>query len=295
MIKKEKSLDTLERKIFPYLLIAPNMLIFLLFIAIPAVYGMFLSFTDWNGFSNYNFIGLKNYITVIKDTKFWDSFIRTVIYVCCALPFILTIPLFLANLMIKEIRCKGLFRALLYWPAMISYVIVGISFKFIFGDNTGVINFLLQTVGLQKVDWLTNGTTAMIVVILATIWSRSGFYMITYMTGLQNIPVSYYEASEIDGANSFQRFIWVTLPQLRPTSFLVLILGFIDLFKAYGLVLSLTGGGPGVSTKFVVQYVYDKAFGGEQKMGYASALSMVLLVVMAIFALLQFKVNDREE
>lgn len=289
--QKKRKIGSLEMKLFPYFLIAPNLIIFFAFIAVPACFGLYYSLNQWTGIGQPVFIGIANYARAFADTKFWQSFGRTLVYVGISLPFIMVVPLFLANLMIKQIRGKGFFRAIFYWPSMISYIIVGISFKFMFGDNTGVINFFLELLGKTKVEWLTNGPTAMFVVILATIWARSGFYMVTYMSGLQSIPVSYYEAAEVDGATPTQRFFKITLPLLRPTTFLVLILSFIDLFKAYGLVLSLTGGGPGVSTKFVVQYIYDMAFSGKREMGYASALSMILLIVMAIFTLLQFKIN----
>lgn len=279
-----------SKKIFPYILIAPNALIFAIFIVIPACCGFYFSLTEWKGIGTPEFIGLANYVKVFEDAKFWKSFIRTCIYVVLSLPLIMVIPLMLASLMVKEIRYRGFFRAAFYWPTMISYIVVGISFKFLFGDNTGVINFLITLVGGNKVEWLTDSTMAMLVVVLATVWCRSGFYMVNYISGLQSVPLSYYEAAKVDGASSVQQFFYITLPLIKPTSFLVMILGLIDLFKAYGLVISLTGGGPGTATKFVVQYVYEKAF-RQQEMGYASALSMVLLVVMAGFTILQFKAN----
>ena len=294
-IKKKQGVTSLEMKLFPYLLILPNLFIFATFIAVPALFGAYFSLNKWSGMSAPVFVGLDNYVRAFHDVKFWQSFGRTLVYVLISLPFIMGIPLFLANLMIKEIRAKGMFRAIFYWPSMISYIIVGISFKFMFGDNTGIINYLLSLMGKAKVEWLTQGSTAMFVVILATIWARTGFYMVTYISGLQSIPLSYYEAAEVDGANPVQRFFKITLPLLKPTTFLVLILSFIDLFKAYGLVLALTKGGPGTSTKFVVQYIYEAAFDGKREMGYASALSMILLVVMATFTLLQFKVNKGGE
>lgn len=280
----------MERKIFPYLLIAPNALIFIIFIVIPACFGFYFSLTEWKGIGAPEFIGVANYVKAFGDAKFWRSFSRTSLYVVASLPLIMIVPLMLANLMVKEIRGRGFFRAAFYWPSMISFIVVGISFKFIFGDNTGIVNYLLSVFNGFRVEWLTNQTTAMLVVVLATVWCRSGFYMVTYISGLQSVPLSYYEAARVDGASSIQQFRYITLPLIKPTTFLVMILGLIDLFKAYGLVISLTNGGPGTATKFVVQYVYEKAF-RQQEMGYASALSMILLVVMACFTVMQFKVN----
>ena len=290
MKTKKKSLSSLEMKVFPYLLIAPNALIFGLFIALPALFGFGFSLTQWSGMGDPSFIGLANYGKLFGDAKFWQAMGRTCLYVAISLPLIMAIPLFLANLLVKEIRCRGFFRAAFYWPSMISYIVVGISFKFIFGDNTGVINYLLEVFGGQKVPWLTDSTMALIVVIMATVWSRAGFYMITYMSGLQSIPDSYYEAAEVDGASAPRKFFSITLPLLKPTTFLVMMLALIDLFKAYGLVIALTKGGPGASTKFAVQYIYEQAF-EKLNLGYASALSMVLFFIMAMFTLVQFKVN----
>ena len=277
-------------KIFPYILIAPNALIFILFIAVPAVFGFYFSLTEWKGIGEPVFVGFANYVRAFHDAKFLQSLLRTSIYVLISLPLVMALPLILASLMVREFHLRGFFRAAYYWPSMISYIVAGISFKFIFGDNTGIINYLITLFGGGKVEWLTNPFNAMLVVVLANLWSRAGFYMVLYISGLQSISTSYYEAANIDGATNTQQFFYITLPMLKPTTFMVLILGLIDLFKAYGLVISLTGGGPGAATKFVVQYIYEKAF-SEFSMGYASALSMIMLVVMAIFTISQFKLN----
>lgn len=291
MTKRVKSYSgSLEMKVFPYVLVLPNLFIFVAFIAVPAVFGLYYSLTSWKGIGDPTFIGFANYVKLIGDAKFWASLGRTVTYVLITLPLIMSFPLLIAHLMVQNIRGRGFFRAAFYWPSMISYIVVGISFKFIFGDNTGIINYLLELCGLKAVGWLTGDATAMFVVILATVWSRTGFYMVTYISGLQSIPESYYEAAEVDGATRWQSFCRITLPLLRPTTFLVMMLGLIDLFKAYGLVVSLTDGGPASATKFIVQFIYEKAF-NEMTLGYASALSMVMLLIMAVFTILQFALN----
>ena len=287
---KKKGIISWKRKVFPYILIAPNSAIFLLFILIPAINGIRYSLSDWEGIGVPEFVGFENYLKAFQDTKFWDSMLNTCIYTIFALPLIIIVPLLLANLMIQEFRGKGLFRAVFYWPSMISYIVVGVSFKFIFGDASGIVNYLLTQLGMGRVDWLTQNGTAMGVVVLATVWSRAGFYMVIFMAGLQSISVSYYEAADVDGANVFQKFFRITLPLIRPTTLFALILGLIDLFKAYGLVISLTGGGPAGATKFIVQYIYERAF-SEFNMGYACTLSIILMVVLGIFTGIQFAIN----
>ena len=277
---------SVEMKVFPYLLVLPNLLIFGLFIAMPAFFGLYYSLTDWNGIGEPVFVGLKNYGKAFADARFIASFTRTCWYVLITLPFLVTVPLFLANLMVKELHGRAFFRAVFYWPTMISTIVIGLSFKFLFGD-VGVINYLLTSAGLSKIDWLTQAGTATAVLMLANVWSRAGFYMVNYIAGLQSISPSLYEAAQIDGASKTQQFFRITLPMLRPTTFLVLILGMIDLFKVYGLVVSFTNGGPGGATRFVVQFIYEKAF-RELNLGYASALSMLMLAVMAVVTVLQF-------
>lgn len=288
--QKKTSITSTEMKIFPYLLILPNLLIFTIFIAVPAVFGVYYSMTDWGGIGEMNFIGFANYTKLFQDTRFWISLRQTFIYAVIALPLIMAIPLLLATQVVKNIRCKSMFRAVFYWPSMISYIVVGLLFQFIFGDSTGVINYLLSRVGIQGVSWFTGDFTAMVVVILASVWSRSGFYMVTFISGLTSIDDTYYEAADVDGASNFNKFWSITLPLLKPTMFLVMILGFIDLFKQYGLVRTLTNGGPAGATKFAVQYIYEEAF-QRFDLGYASALSMVLLVILAALTLFQFRVN----
>lgn len=288
---KRSSIASTEMKIFPYVMIAPNLLIFLIFIAVPAVFGLVYSLTDWGGIGELNFIGFSNYAELFTDHRFWISMRQTFLYAIISLPLIMVVSLLLATLLVKSIHGRGFFRAVFYWPSMISYIVVGLLFQFIFGDSTGIINYLLSTVGLPEVTWFTNSITAMAVVVLATVWSRTGFYMVTFISGLQSIDDTYYEAAEVDGASPMRKFFSITLPLLKPTMFLVMILSFIDLFKQYGLVITMTNGGPAGATKFAVQYIYEEAF-QKFRLGYASALSMVTMLILAILTLLQFKLNN---
>ena len=288
---KRSSIASTEMKIFPYVMIAPNLLIFLIFIAVPAVFGLVYSLTDWGGIGELNFIGFSNYAELFTDHRFWISMRQTFLYAIISLPLIMVVSLLLATLLVKSIHGRGFFRAVFYWPSMISYIVVGLLFQFIFGDSTGIINYLLSTMGLPEVTWFTNSITAMAVVVLATVWSRTGFYMVTFISGLQSIDDTYYEAAEVDGASPMRKFFSITLPLLKPTMFLVMILSFIDLFKQYGLVITMTNGGPAGATKFAVQYIYEEAF-QKFRLGYASALSMVTMLLLAILTLLQFKLNN---
>lgn len=282
---------TWKRKIFPYLLILPNTLIFACFILVPAICGLYYSMTSWKGIGEAKFTGLANYVKLLNDNKYWTSLGRTAVYAVIALPLIMIVSLLLAELMVQNIRGKGIFRAIIYWPAMISYIVVGVAFRFLFGDSTGIINYILELFGHGKVEWLMDARHALAVVIIATVWNCAGYYMIMFMSGLNSIPLSYYEAAKVDGSSPVQSFFRITIPLIRPTIFLVMMLGFLNLFKAYGLVISLTGGGPASATKFVVQYVYETAF-SQTNMGYACTESIVLMVILAVFTVLQFRASN---
>lgn len=280
--------DKFKRRLAPYLFVLPNLVIFFTFIIVPAFVGLLYSFTDYDGLSNLNFIGIENYIEVFTSAEYWRIFGNTFIYAFGVVPLIYIGALGIAMLLIKEIKAKGLFRAIFYWPTMISFIIVGLTWKWIFGDSFGVLNYMLELFGLTPVNWLSDPIFAKISVIVGTVWARIGFFMVIFMAGLQSIPTSYYEAAQIDGASRSKMFWNITLPLLKPTSLLVLILLLIESFKAYPLILALTGGGPAKATTFVVQYIYEYGF-TKGELGYASAMSVVLFVVIATFTIIQFR------
>lgn len=282
--------ENMKRGLVPYLFILPNFIIFLIFVVIPAIYGLVYSFTNYDGLSEMKFIGLKNYISIFKDAEFWSVLGKTSLYAVIVVPLIFVFSLMIANYLIKEIRFKGIIRAIFYWPTMVSFIIVGFTWKWMLGDNFGIVNYFLNLSGHASVKWLTSGFTASIAVIVATLWCRIGFYMIIFIGGLQSIPTSYYEAAHIDGATKSQVFAAITLPLLKPTSLMVVILSVIDAFKSYPLILALTGGGPAKSTTYLVQYIYQ--FGFERyEIGYASAMSVILFVLLGTFTAIQFKIN----
>ncbi|MBE3578615.1 MAG: sugar ABC transporter permease [Caldanaerobacter subterraneus] len=288
-MEKSYTMYKLEKKLIPYLFLLPNLLIFGIFVIFPAFFGLYYSFTNFDGLFKMDFIGFKNYINIFHDTLFWHSFLRTTIYALVVVPLIYVGALGTAILLTQKIILKGIFRAIIYWPTMVSFIVVGLIWKWIFGDSFGVLNYFLELIGKQPIPWLSNGFFANITVIIATLWSRIGFYMVIFLAALESIPTVYYEAADIDGASPIRKFFNITLPLLKPTSLLVIILSLIDAFKAFPLILALTGGGPGRDTTYVVQHIYQFAF-IKTKMGYASAMSVILFLVIAVLTWLQFKV-----
>ena len=175
---------------------------------------------------------------------------------------------------------------------MISYIVVGISFKFIFGDNTGIINYLLELFGQAKIGWLTENATAMAVVILATVWSRSGCYMITYISGLQSIPESYYEAAEVDGASKGKQFFKITLPMLSPTFVFLITTTIISTFSTYDLIKLMTQGGPRNSSNLLVYWIYETGY-LHFNVGKAMAGGVMLLLFIGVISIANFSVMNK--
>lgn len=298
MTKKIKKVKGVEHKqrVVPYLFLAPNLLIFSIFIILPALIGLMYSFTDVTlfTFDGFKFIGLKNYINLASNKYFITAFANTVKVVLVAVPLMYFFSLALAMIIVQPLKAKGLFRAIYYWPVMISAIVVGIMWNWILAGNFSIFNALLQSLGLEAMKTLTNPTFAWWSMIFAVIWSRAGYYMIIFMAALLSIPESLYEAAEIDGANKLQKFLHITYPSLRAARLMVFILTTMELFKLYPLVVTLTGGGPHRATYLNVQYIYEVAF-KEYQVGSASAMSMLMLLFVTIFASINFFLSKRGE
>ncbi|NGP46430.1 sugar ABC transporter permease [Bacillaceae bacterium SIJ1] len=280
-----------EKKWIPYAFLLPNMLIFAIFVGLPAIFGVVYAFTEWNGLSDPVFIGIENFVTIFTDDEFWSMLVRTMLYVIFVVPLTVMSALALAWLLTRGLKGSGFFRAVFFLPVMISFIVSGLIWNWILQTDTGLINFLLNTMNIGSVEWLSNSFFANLSVVMVTIWSRVGFFMLIFVAGLQSISPALYEAAEIDGAGPWKKFLKVTIPMLRPITLLVIILSFIEFFKTFALVVSLTGGGPINATTYYVQYTYDTAF-ELGNFGLGSALSLVLFVIMAIVTLVQWKVSN---
>jgi alpha-1,4-digalacturonate transport system permease protein len=173
-------------------------------------------------------------------------------------------------------------------------IAVGIAWRFILGDEMGILNYVLRNTGNQAIPWLTDGRLAMMSVIFVSVWAGSGYYMVIFISGLQAIPTELYEAATIDGSSHWKTFWLITIPLLKSTLLVVIVLSTIASFKAYELIFAMTKGGPGYATKFIVQQVYQVAF-MEDKMGYASAMSIVLMLVIGVFTALQFVFSGKDQ
>lgn len=291
MSKSHKTANKLEKKewLSGYLFILPNFIGFLVFIAIPVIMGLIISFTDYNGFNQFNFIGIKNYIKMFNDDFFKTSLWNNIVYTVTSVPLTLLASLLLALALNKEIKGEGIFKTIYFFPTITSMVAIGIIWSLIFHPSKGPVNQFLLSMGVENPPkWLASSKTALMTVVFVVVWKNAGYYMIMFMGGLKNIPYHLYEAAEIDGANGWQKFCNVTWPMLSPTTFMVTILSIISSFQVFDIISVMTEGGPGRSTNVLVYRIYEEGF-GNLRFGYASAMAYFLFLIILFITLIQFK------
>lgn len=273
------------KKYVPYLFILPAMVILLLFFFIPFFETIILSFKDFsNDIYNPTWIGLGNYISLLKSKEFYQVTINTFIYLIAAVPILATIPLFLAILINQKIRGLTLYKVLIYLPVVVSIVVVAIAFKWLYAQQ-GILNFIVQSLGLQSIGWLTDPNVAIYSVVLVTIFKGIGYYMMIYLSALMSAPRDLYEATEVDGANAIQKHLTVTIPHLMPTIALVTTISSISALKVFAEIYVMTRGGPLNSTKTIVYYIYERAF-ENLDLSVASAAAVILLIIVMVFSVI---------
>lgn len=279
----------LGEKAFPYLMVAPAVILFTLFAVYPFVQGIILSFFRWDGLSEMQPVGWQNYQNVLADTAYWTAIKRTFFYA-----FVVTIGknvlgFALAKLLVDKIFAKGFFRTITYMPVTFSYVVCGLLWAWIFNPNFGLLNSFLRLVGLDQLilGWLSDPKVALWSVMWVDIWRWAGFHMVLYLAGLQAIPKDYYEAAEIDGASRLTQFFKITVPQLNSVIVLNILMAVTGaLVSNYDIVNVMTGGGPFNSTEVALTYIYKNAF-RFYNLGGASTMSVLLFLMTLIFGIIQ--------
>ena len=273
--------------------LAPNLLLFLVFMLIPIGMGIVMGFFKWDGYNPAEFIGFKNFFRLFSDSGFRSSLGITFYYTLLTVPATMVLALFFAMLLTREIRGKGVFRALVFFPYIASIVAVSIVWQFLYNADAGPINEALRAVGIENPPrWTSSKDTALIAVAVMNIWRTVGYYMVIFVAGILTIPPSLYEAAHIDGAGVWQRFRRVTLPMLSPTTFFVLVIAIINSFQAFTPIYVMTGGGPGSATQVLVFRIYEEAF-VNSVFGYASAQAVVLFLIVLAFTIFQFKWQEK--
>jgi len=268
--------------------VAPYVILFLLFRIGPAIAGGLLSLGKYSLNGSVSWVGLENFQRLFADPLFWNSLKVTVIYTVIAVPLILLVSLGMAQLCMTSIRGIKIYRALYFLPVVTSLVTSSVIRRWMYSD-TGPINWLIGLFGIGPIPFL--GSEAMVLPSLAMMaaWSRFGFDMLVLLAGLLAIPAEYSEAAMVDGANAWQRFVHVTLPQLKPALFFVVILELIQSFQVFDVIYVMTGGGPGRASYALVFFIYDQGFHYFQ-FGYASAAGVVLFVITLAISLWQRRV-----
>ena len=262
--------------------IAPALILLGIFLFYPIAYLLYLSFTaDSFTVDGIRWIGMGNYLRLFTDADFWQVIGNTVYFAIATVIPTIIIPLGLAAVLNRSLALRGFFRAAYFIPSITSLVAVGLGFRWLF-QTEGPVNELLITIGLNPIPWLSSTVWAMPVIILLSTWKQIGFNLVVFLGGLQTIPQSRYEAAELDGANGWAKFWYITIPGLRPTIIFAIVTTTIFTLRSFEQVYVITGGGPLNSTNLLVYYIYEQAF-ARFEFGYAAAAATVLLVVTSVF------------
>ncbi|MCF8260896.1 MAG: sugar ABC transporter permease [Melioribacteraceae bacterium] len=269
--------------------LTPTVIIFLTFILFPVVFSFYLSFHEWNMFSNEaTFVGFDNYTKMFQSEEFWSVLKNTGIFTFGTVPLNMALSLVVAIALNKKIKGKKFLRTAFFAPVIISPVAAAVIWRWIYDPNYGLLNYGISFLGVGSVNWLNDPTAAMFALIIMSVWKTFGINMVLFSAGLQGIPETYYEAAKIDGAGKWAQFWKITLPLLAPTTFFIMIMSMISSFQVFDLVYVLTSGGPLGSTKVLVFFVYEYAFKFFE-MGYASAAAYVLFVILIVLTMIQVR------
>jgi len=273
-----------------WLFLVPNIVLLGLFVFVPIVWAVVISFQETNGFGVGEFVGMANYERLVSDPLFWRSAANTLLFTLIVTPLSMGMGLGAAVLLNSVLPARGLFRSILILPMAISGVATALIGVLVFNENNGILGNVLRFVGLPDVNWQSGGFAAFASIVLVTLWWRVGFNMLIYLAGLQAIGPELYEAAELDGAGAWARFRNVTVPLLGPSSFFLLILNVIFSFQVFDIVFVMTGGGPQNATSVLVTYAYDTGFVTRDQ-GYAAAIGVVLLLVTFVFTVVRWRTS----
>ncbi|MDF2963818.1 MAG: transporter [Paenibacillus sp.] len=272
----------------------PALVILIVFIYYPLLNSLYLSFTNWNMTKPVKkFIGFDNYVYLLSSDTFYSVLKITFTYTAFDVVLTLGLGLMLALLFNSVSKFFNVMRMVIFMPHYISMVIVSMIFLWIFNGQYGLMNELLQMIGIEPVQWLTNTRTALWVLILVSVWKGVGFTMIIFIAGLRSIPIEYYEAASIDGATKWHQFWKITLPLLSPTSLFLIITNFISSMQVFQSVDVMTNGGPLESTKAMVYWIYEMAF-SEFRTGRASALVIIFFLIIILLTSIQMYVSKKK-
>jgi multiple sugar transport system permease protein len=274
------------------LFLLPSVVGFFIFTAFPVVAAIGLAFYDYDLLFGREFNGLQNFEDLAKDDVFRAAVVNTLYFTLASVPLSVVLGLGAALLVNQALRGVVLFRTIYLLPWVTVTVAVALVWRWIYLPDVGLMNTMLGWVGIDGPNWLTSKTWAMPALIIMSVWKSFGYNMVIFLAGLQAIPQHLYDAAKVDGATAWKRFVHITLPMLSPTTLFVMVISFITSFQVFDQALVMTNGGPGTSTTTLVLYIYQAGF-QSYKMGYASAIALVLFVVVAAVTAVQFTLQRR--
>ncbi len=280
-----------KENLFAYFMLAPDVIGIALFIFVPILIALYVSFHDWNVLEPMKYIGLGNYKNLLSDGQWWHSVWTTLLYTLMFVPMVFCISLLMA-VFVNSIpgSAQEFFRTLYFIPYSISTVVASLIWRFMMDPQRGFINDILRAIGLPAQDFLGNPRQALFCIAFISAWMLIGYYSIIFLAALKDIPVSYYEAAYLDGANFFHVFKSITFPLLKEVNTFVLIVTTIASFQVFDQIKILTNGGPADATNVSVYYIYKNAF-EYMKVGYSSALAFVLFAIIFVFSLIQLRIT----
>jgi multiple sugar transport system permease protein len=286
-----KTRDRLSAVLF----LLPDTVGIIVFWAVPLVWAIWLSFMKWSGNKAPVFVGLQNIKQMLTDHILGRSLVVTLKYSFIFIPVVVFAAMVLASMLQnRRIRGRNIFRGIFFLPYAVSLVIAGSIWAFLFDLKFGLINYLFQLASLPAIDWIGSKDFALYSIIFVSIWRWLGYYTVIFHTGLQEIPAEYYDAAMIDGSNAAQLFRYITFPLLRPVTLFIVIIALVHSFKIFDQVYVMTAGGPYYATYFFSFYIYERAF-RFRNFGYASALSILLIIILLGVALTQIKLFGKGE
>ena len=285
-------LKTIKKYKMPYLFILPFFVLFLVFQLIPIIWTVYISFTQWRGIGDPQFIGWDNYKKILIDNMFWEALKNTVVYWISGLVLILIFALLIATILNSDLlKGRVFFKTVTFLPNVCAAIAMGLIFRLFFDENAGLINEALQAFGLSRVPWLTSTQFSKIPVIILNVWRNTPWFTMIILSGLLNIPRDYYEAATMDGAGKWKQFCYITLPSLGNILFFCSVTLTVDSWKLFNESYILPG--PGTSNTSLFQYMYESGF-NTFNMGYVSSIGVVLIVILAIISVIQLAVRRRQ-
>lgn len=286
--------DRRREAIAGYLFILPIYLGFLIFVFVPILAALGISFSRFDVLSGSEFIGGENYRRMLSDFRLRTVYSNTFVFTVLAVFFNTAVGLLLAVLLNRRLPAplRTLYRSVFFFPLLVAHTFIATIWRFLYQQDTGIFNYYLGFLGVPPIPWLGSADWVMPSIIIMDVWKNAGFAMLIFLAGLQNIPKEYYEAADLDGAGAGPKFFRLTLPLLSPTIFFILVIFMIGALQVFDTIIVLTQGGPGDASRSIVMYIYEQAFQSFD-MGYASALSMTLFVIIMLLTVVQFTVGRR--